>query len=410
MTPTPEELVAAYGSPLYVYDLDRVRAARRDLRAALPEQFTVFYSLKANPHPEIARTLREGEGACRAEVCSLGELSAALDAGYPAAEILYGGPGKTTAEIDWACRQGVREFSVESLADLRRVGGIAVGHGITADCLVRINSASSAATTSIRMTGTPSQFGIDAENLAELMPALRSVPGTRLVGLHFFPLSNSRDEESLIAEFTQSIASAAQIAAEFALPVSFLDIGGGFAAPYCVPGTRPVYQKSRAELEQALDLHFPEWRSGTPGLACESGRYLAGDCGELLTTVTNIKESRGRKFLILDAGINTLGGMAGLGRLMPLEISVDGSRHGEDRETVSLAGPLCTPGDLLGRNVSVPELRVGDIVRVPNIGAYGLSASLVGFLSRPAPAEVFVSGGDVVSVSHLELHRVPVFP
>jgi diaminopimelate decarboxylase len=404
----PDELVAAYGSPLYVYDLDRLRAARRDLRSTLPEPFDIFYSLKANPHPQIVRALRTGAGACRAEVCSLGELHAALEAGHPAGRILYGGPGKTAAELAVACAQGVREFSVESLGDLRRVGEVATGQGITVDCLLRINSDSSAATTSIRMTGTPSQFGIDAETLPEVMPRLRTVPGTRIVGLHFYPLSNARDEDSLIAEFRQSIATAARIEADHDLPLRFLDIGGGFAAPYTVPGERPVYRKVRAELEDALDLHFPRWRSGTPQLAVESGRYLAGDCGELLSTVTNVKTSRGRTFVVLDAGINTLGGMAGLGRLLPLSVTV--RRPDTDGyEKATLAGPLCTPGDLLGRDVTVPAgLAPGDIVRVPNIGGYGLSASLVTFLSRPAPVEVFVSGGEVVAATRLETSRVPV--
>jgi diaminopimelate decarboxylase len=420
--PRPDELVSAYGSPLFVYDLDRARAARSSLRATLPEPFTLFYSLKANPHPVLARALREGEGGCRAEVCSAGELTAAIEAGYPAGEILYGGPGKTEGELDLACRLGVREFSVESLPDLRRVGAVARRHGTTARCLLRINSATGAATTSIRMTGTPSQFGIDAETLPRLLPRLRSVPGTRLVGLHFFPLSNARDEESLTAEFSHSIETAAELAEKLDLPVRFLDIGGGFSAPYSVPGERPDYPKLRRNLEFVLDLYFPRWRDGVPRLACESGRYLVGDCGRLLCTVTNIKHSRGRKFLIMDAGINTMGGMAGLGRLLPLAITIEdpsgelshpaasAGHPGTSRERVTLAGPLCTPGDLLGRDVAVPPLRVGSVVTVPNVGAYGLTASLVTFLSRPPAAEVFLSGGEVVAVSHLELRRTTVIP
>lgn len=423
----PDELVGTYGSPLFVYDLDRARAARSSLRATLPEPFTLFYSLKANPHPVLAGALREGEGGCRAEVCSAGELTAAIEAGYPAPEILYGGPGKTEGELDLACRLGVREFSVESLPDLRRVGAVARRHRTTARCLLRINSATGAATTSIRMTGTPSQFGIDAETLPRLLPRLRSVPGTRLVGLHFFPLSNARDEESLTAEFSHSIETAAELAEELDLPVQFLDIGGGFAAPYTVPGQRPDYPKLRRNLEFVLDLHFPRWRDGIPQLACESGRYLAGDCGQLLCTVTNIKHSRGRKFLIMDAGINTMGGMAGLGRLLPLAVAIDDPAPGGPggsgqlgaagpagepaaRERVTLAGPLCTPGDLLGRDVAVPPLRIGSVVTVPNAGAYGLTASLVTFLSRPPAAEVFLSGGEVVAVSRLELRRTTIIP
>jgi diaminopimelate decarboxylase len=402
---TPEELVAGYGSPLYVYDLDRLRAARAQLRRALPEPFTLFYSLKANPHPRIAAALREGDGGCRAEVCSAGELAAALDAGFPAREILYGGPGKTAAELAAACRLGVRRFSLESLGDARRVGAVATGQGIEVDCLLRINAENAAAGTSIRMTGAPSQFGIDAEALPEVLPVLLAVPGIRVTGLHFFPLSNGRDEESIVAEFLQSIATAAQISQEHGVPVDFLDLGGGFAAPYSVPGPLPVYRKLRGELERGLDLHFPGWRDGAPRVGCESGRYLAGSCGELLTTVTNVKHSRGRRFVVLDAGINTLGGMAGLGRLLPLAVAVDGD---PPTERATLAGPLCTPGDLLGRDVAVPELAPGDVVRVPNLGAYGLTASLVTFLSRPAPAEVFLDGGEVVAATRLETRRVPL--
>jgi diaminopimelate decarboxylase len=401
-----EELAARFGTPLYVYDVERAAAARRDLSAALPDGFTLFYSLKANPHPEIARALREdGDGSCRAELSSLGELSSALDAGYAADECLYTGPGKTSAEIAIAIERGVRMFSVESLTDLRRVGDIAGRRGVVVDCLLRINSAASSASTSIRMTGTPSQFGFDVEALGPQVAELTGVPGTRVAGTHFFPLSNSKDEASLIGEFQDSIATAARLRDEFGLPMRFLDIGGGFAAPYASPGTRPVYEKLRVELENTLDLYFPQWRSGTPEVACESGRYLVGDCGELLCSVTNIKESRGHKFIIVDAGINTLGGMSGLGRLLPLAIKLDGEDAYTEAEIASLVGPLCTPGDILGRNIELPTLEIGDVITVPNVGAYGPTASLLLFLSRPAPREVILRGADVVSVSQLEVRR-----
>jgi diaminopimelate decarboxylase len=410
-----EELTARYGSPLYVYDLDRVTAARDDLRAALPEQFTLFYSLKANPHPGIVRALREENGRsapCRAEVCSTGELASALEAGHTAERILYSGPGKTAEEIGVALDAGVRTFSVESPGDLRRLGAQAKARGTTAECLIRVNAAAAAATTSIRMTGTPSQFGFDAEGLPQLLPELLATPGARVVGAHFFPLSNSKDEASLIAEFRGTIAAAAQLEAQLGFPLTLLDIGGGFAAPYSVPGSRPVYGELRAALENALDEHFPRWREGTPEIACESGRYLVGDSGRLLTTVTNVKESRGRTFAVLDAGINTLGGMAGLGRLLPLSVEPRAPRADGEAEqaVVSLAGPLCTPGDLLSRAVRMPFPRPGEVIAVPNVGAYGPTASLLLFLGRPAPVEVLLQGGEVVSASRLVSSRAEVHP
>ncbi|QFU87501.1 type III PLP-dependent enzyme [Amycolatopsis sp. YIM 10] len=398
-----EELADRFGTPLFVYDLDEITAARRELTDALPEEFELFYALKANPHPEVVRALREGAGkGCRAEISSTGELAAALAAGFTGADCLYTGPGKTDEELREAIGQGVRMFSTDSVTDVRRVGAVAREHGVVVDCLLRVNSAAASATTSIRMTGTPSQFGFDSETLGEVLPELRAVDGIELAGMHFFPLSNARDEESLIGEFNHTIGLAAQLQDDLGLPLRYLDIGGGFTVPYAVPGARGHYPKLRSELSATLDLLLPDWRTGTPRLACESGRFLVGAGGTLLARVSNVKVSRGRKFVILDAGINTFGGMSGLGRLLPVAVQpVDG----EPVESASLVGPLCTPGDILGRQIELPALAAGDLVTIPNAGAYGPTASLLMFLGRPAPTEVVVRGDEVVSVSRIEHHR-----
>ncbi|MFC4069033.1 type III PLP-dependent enzyme [Actinoplanes subglobosus] len=388
-----------YGTPLYLYDLDRVAAARDALLGALPDAFELYYAVKANPHPDLLRTLHNSLGrGCRAEISSTGELEAALTAGFTGADCLYTGPGKTPGELEIAISAGVRTFSAESLSDLVHIGEAAAAQSVVARCLLRINSASASATTSIRMTGTPSQFGIDSETLAGLMPELRAVPGVDIAGFHFFPLSNARDEASLIGEFQHTIALAARLQAETGLTLRYLDIGGGFSVPYAVPGARGHYPKLRAELEAALDLHLPAWRTGELTLACESGRYLVGDSGRLITTVTNVKTSRGRRFVIADAGINTFGGMSGLGRLLPVAVELDTDRTAQ---RASLVGPLCTPGDVLGREIELPALEPGDVIGIPNAGAYGVTSSLLMFLGRPCPAEVVVRGDEVVSVSRL---------
>lgn len=400
-------LADRYGTPLYVYDLDRVVTAYQDLQTSLPFGTIIFYSLKANPHPDIARALRGVYGwpSCRAEVSSAGELAAAVEAGFAPEECLYTGPGKTEDELTNAISAGVRNYSVESLTDLQRVGRVACHFDVVLDCLLRINAVGARAEANIKMMGAPSQFGVDSETLGEQLPLLRDVPGTRLVGAHFYALSNAADEPSLIGEFTRNITIASRLNLEFGLPMQLLDIGGGFAAPYAVPGDRPVYGKLKDALESTLDEHFPHWRCGDPQVLCDSGRYLVGDCGELISSVTNLKESRGRRFAIMDAGINALGGMAGLGRLAPLEARLDGQPDGAATEAVTLAGPLCTPGDILGRNVRVPALKPGDTLTVPNVGAYGATASLQLFLSRPAPWEVVVRGGEILTVSQLRPRR-----
>ncbi|MET8681277.1 type III PLP-dependent enzyme [Streptomyces sp. NPDC004647] len=408
-TPLLEKLAAEYGTPLYVYDLDGVDAARRDLFGALPESFDVFYAFKANPHVELVRALRTGEGpACKAEISSTGELAAALEAGYPGTDILYTGPGKTRGELARAIVDGVRLFSAESLSDLTHIGEAALAHGVTADALLRINSATAGASTSIRMTGTPTQFGIDSETVAEIAAQLRDVPGVTVAGLHLFSQSNARDEKALIGEFLRSIDVAAAMQEDLGVRLRMMDIGGGFSVPYAQAGARAQYPGLRAALEEKLDTTFPGWRQGEPRVAVESGRYLVGDSGTLLAGVSNVKVSRGRKFVILDAGINTFGGMSGLGRLLPVSVVVDTDGAGRATEKASLVGPLCTPGDILGREIEVPETADGDVLTIPNTGAYGPTASLLMFLGRPAPTEAVVRGDEVLHVSRIEHIRTPV--
>ena len=276
-----------------------------------------------------------------------------------------------------------------------------------ADCVLRINAAGAPGAAGLRMTGSASQFGFDLDALLGAPERLK-VHGTRVVGLHFFPLTNARDEESLRAELVQSIATAAELRSALGIELRLVDLGGGFAAPYAVPGERPRYTALREAVTGALDDHLPGWREGAPVVAFESGRHLVGDSGELVCTVTDVKDSRGTSYAVLDSGINHLGGFSGLGRLLPMSarpVTTGADPDPESPGRATLAGPLCTPADVLGRNVELPGLQPGQLISFPNVGAYGITASLLGFLGHPAPAEVVTDGGEVVTVTRLALHR-----
>jgi diaminopimelate decarboxylase len=397
---TAAELAARYGTPLYVYRLDRVRRAATELRAALPDGTRLYYSLKANSHPRLVAELR-AQGLA-AEVSSVGELSTALDAGHPAADCLYTGPGKTREEVVRAIALGVRLFSVESAADRDRVAAAAVAAGVEVHLLVRLNGGAVGAS-GLRMTGRSSQFGVGP---AAAEPVLdTTVAGVRPVGLHLFPATNVPDEDVLAAEFELSIRTAAETMDRVGLAPELIDVGGGFTSPFARPGRRPEYPKLRDALERSLDTYLPGWRVGAPTVAFESGRYLVGDCGTLLTTVLDVKDSRGTRFVVLDAGINVLGGMGGTGRLLTAPVQPVGTRA--DAAAATLTGPLCTPLDVLARDARV-DVDPGSVLEIPNVGAYGLSASLVAFLGRPIAAEVVLDGVDIVAARRLELRAADI--
>jgi diaminopimelate decarboxylase len=128
----------------------------------------------------------------------------------------------------------------------------------------------------------------------------------------------------------------------------------------------------------------------------------------LIATVLDDKMgSGGRRYVVLDAGINALGGMAGLGRVLTSAVSIlhIGYTPQGDSSAADVVGPLCTPLDLLARDVQLPELPLDSLVAVPNVGAYGLTASLVAFLSQPVPAEVVYRGTEVVAARRLVVNR-----
>lgn len=303
------ELAEIFGTPLYVYDLDRVALSYLDLRDVLPPGFVIFYSLRANPHPDVANALSgvAGRRACRAEVGSVTELAIALEAGFNASQCLYLGAGKTESDLVVAVARGVQTFSVESLSDLEHVGSVACRFGTIVDCLLRISTPGLAARPGRGKTRASPKPGMDSHTLREQLPMLRSVVGARVVGAHFTASGHAPDERSLVAALAGTVGAAARLFAEFGLPLRILNFGGGFVVPYAVPGPRPVYRNLRAELESVLDAHFPCWRIGTPRVACEAGCYLVADCGELISTVTSITERDGRKSVILDAGIDVAG-------------------------------------------------------------------------------------------------------
>jgi diaminopimelate decarboxylase len=119
-----------------------------------------------------------------------------------------------------------------------------------------------------------------------------------------------------------------------------------------------------------------------------------------------VKRSRDVEFVLLDSGINHLGGMSGLGRLLRPSAAPHDAQPDDPR--LNLVGPLCTPADVLGRNVTAPRPSAGKPVIFPNVGAYGLTAGLLAFLSRPAPLEVATYREEVVSATRVELVRVVV--
>lgn len=396
-------LADRYGTPLYAYDLAAVRTAHADLRRALPAGARLYYSLKANPHPLVVAQL--AALGCQAEVSSVGELDAALAGGFAPWQVLLTGPGKTAETIEHALLMGVRRFSVDSPADLDRVGQLAQSHRTQASCLLRVNADQRVPGMPLTMTGTASQFGADAGWIVADPQRFRGNPAARVCGLHLYMGTNLDDEHALLAQFEVAVGLAVQLSRQLG-PFDEIDLGGGFGAPFARTGRRPDLSSLAGPLTELLDARLPAWRYGRPQVSFESGRYLVADCGVLASRVVDVKPSKDELFVVLDTGIHHLGGMSGLRRLPRIVPSVLPTSAGvDDMASAAVVGPLCTPLDTFSRGVALPALRIGDLVTIPNVGAYGLTASLVAFLGHRLPVEAVVDGAQPCRASRLGLVR-----
>ena len=388
------DIADAYGTPLYVYDRSVLVQSWQRLRDALPPQVAICYSIKANPSPAVIGCFL-GLGS-RLEIASDGELFLALEAGCPPERILFAGPGKTVPELEAALRHGIGEIHVESELECRRISAICRANGVTARIAVRVNPSSAAQGGAMQMGGKPAPFGVDEELLDELLDVILPDPCLDFSGVHIFAGTQILDYQILLAQYRKCLEIAERVTARTGAPLRTVDFGGGLGIPY-FDGEQPLDMDAfRNEVATLLETARASGHFDDTQFLVEPGRFLAGEAGVYVARITDIKVSRGKKFLVVDGGMHHhLAASGNLGQVIkrnyPVALLERLTASGV--ETVDVVGPLCTPLDVLARNVELPPAEVGDLVGVFQSGAYARSASPLGFLSRSAPAEVLVEDG-----------------
>ena len=391
---TVEEIASRVGTPFFVYDTDRMDHRLRLLRDALPDRFDVYYSIKANPAQGILRFFLER--GCGLEVASAGELHQALAAGCSASRVLFAGPGKTTGELEYAARQEVGEIHVEGFDEIDELSRIAAAGATPILVAIRVNPRSEAQGGAMRMGGKPAVFGIDEERLDEAVDRVLARPGLELAGVHLFAGTLILDWEVLAAQYRKGVEIGLKAAARSGLPLRTLDFGGGLGIPYYAGDAELDIRAYGRAVSELIDETGPRPELANTRFLVEPGRYLVGDSGVYVTRVISVKRSRGKVFVVVDGGMHHhLAASGNLGQVIkrnfPLVVA---NRMGQATALkADVAGPLCTPLDVLGRNVELPNVEAGDLVAVLQSGAYARAASPLGFLSHPAPPEVAVAAG-----------------
>ena len=395
-----QELVARYGAPLYIYDLAEFDRRLDELQAVLPPGAKLLYSAKANP----ALLSQAAARSLPVEASSIHEINQALAVDVPAIDLLFGGPGKTPEELGTALQCGVSWFSVESVRELEELNQLAKQSGVRPSVLLRINPVQ-ATTAGLSMSGVPSQFGIPEEQIDEQRLRILDCSHLDIAGAHVYMGTQIQSVEVLAEAFQLGVVTYQRVSASLGLHLPILNLGGGFSWPYATRGATDL-----TPLRDLLaPLLAPLQRDGVQPWF-ESGRYLAASCGTLVSRVINVKICRDTHYLVLDAGIHCLGGMSGLGRTARRHMNfLTAYAVDEPSFQAVVVGPSCTPLDILCTGVSIPaRLRPMDLVQVPNVGAYGLTASLIGFLGRTLPIEVFIRDREVIRALSLSCHHTEI--
>ncbi|MBM4397650.1 MAG: diaminopimelate decarboxylase [Deltaproteobacteria bacterium] len=386
------DLAARFGTPLYVYSRRTFVEHYEKLdRAFADVPHAICYSVKANGNLGVLRTL--ASLGCGADVVSGGELHRALLAGIPPERIVYSGVGKTGAELAAAVDAGIRAVNVENVEELRVLSEIATGMGRVQPCALRVNPDVDPHTHEYLTTGrSENKFGIPLAEVGAAAGLAATLPAVPLVGLDFHIGSQILSHVPYQAALRQAREVVEDLRRR-GFEIRHLDIGGGLAVRYDHerPMTADEFHDGIIDLVRDLSL----------ALILEPGRFIIGPAGVLVAEVLFVKEAGGKRFVILDAGMNDLIRPAlydAVHRIEPVR------RADGDAAPADVVGPVCESGDFLGRDRALPAVRRGDLVAVMTAGAYGAAMSS-NYNQRPRAAEVLVYGADATIVRRRETYE-----
>ncbi|MCC7268050.1 MAG: diaminopimelate decarboxylase [Caulobacteraceae bacterium] len=384
------DIAGQVGTPVYVYStatLERHYTVLRDARAAAGLGAPLIASaVKANSNVSVLATL--ARLGCGADTVSEGEIRRALAAGVPPERIVFSGVGKTRAELAFAITTGVAEINVESEPELNLLIEVAAELGARPAIAIRVNPDVAAGGHAKISTGkAENKFGVSFAEAARLYAQASNNAHVRPVAVACHIGSQITDLAPFEAAFTKMRGLVEQLRAE-GLSVERLDLGGGLGAPYFDAPEPPApaeFARMAARVMAGLDIEF----------AFEPGRMIAANAGVLVARVLHIHERpEGRRFLVLDAGMNDL--------IRPaMYESYHDIRPVRPRKGAALAydvvGPICETGDTFTRERPLPPFEPGDLLAFMTAGAYGAVMSSE-YNSRPLVPEVLVKGREFAVV------------
>lgn len=374
------ELAQHYGTPLYVYSQQALDDAFTRYQQAFGDlNPLICYAVKANSNLSVLRYFAKlGSGF---DIVSGGELARVLTAGGDARKTIFSGVGKSEAEIEFALKNHILCFNVESIPELTRIHHIAKRLNLQAPISLRINPDIDAQTHPYISTGLKAnKFGIAYGDAIDAYLYAQQLSHINIMGIDCHIGSQLTDLSPMVEALDRLLLLIDALVAR-GIVLSHIDLGGGIGIVYH-DEPEPDVQAYAQHVKQRLQ------RYKTHRVILEPGRSLVGKAGILLTTVEYIKHGEAKNFVVVDAAMNDLIRPA----LYHAYHRIENTAHVTDAALIKadVVGPICETGDFLGQDCMIAA-QPGDVLAIADVGAYAASMAS-NYNSRPRAAEVWVHG------------------
>jgi len=372
-------LAKKYGTPLYIYDFDYIENRYNTLKEAFSgKKSLINYAVKANSNLSvIAHLAKRGAGA---DCVSIGEVKRALEAGVDKYKIIFSGVGKRDDEIKEALEKDILLINLESEAEMKRVEMVAKALGKEARISIRVNPNIDPQTHPYISTGLhENKFGVEIDMAKRMYIYANKSEWLNPVGIHFH-IGSQLTKLEPIKEAAVIVADLVRSLKAIKIDIKFFDVGGGIGVVYSdeITISAQAYTEAIAEATKGLDVT----------ILCEPGRYMVANAGAFFTSVLYEKINGGKRFVIVDGGMNDLIRPSLYSAYHRIEaVLVEGEKTPAD-----VVGPVCESGDFFGKHVPLPPLKHNDLIVVHSAGAYGFTMAS-NYNTRPKPAEVALEAG-----------------
>ena len=388
--PVLEDIVTHFGTPFHLYDAKGIQETGTNLISAFSriDTFREYFAVKALPNPHILRILKElGFGF---DCSSIPELLLSRNVGAHGEDIMFTSNNTSAAEFEKAASSGGCILNIDDISSVSKVPKMPELISF------RYNPGSKRTGNSIIGKPHESKFGVSANQLGRAYK-MAIQRGAKRLGIHTMLASNELNHTYMIDTVQMLLEVIADLSEELSQRFEFINMGGGLGIPYH-PSETPLNLKEMAETITELFLEFKNKNGYTPGLYMESGRYITGPHGVLVTRAINRKDIY-RTYIGVDASMSALMRPALYGAYH--HIDVLGKHATETDKAVDVVGSLCENNDKFAIQRRLPDIDDGDILCIHDTGAHGFSMGF-NYNGRLRPKELLLGPNGSVKLIRRE--------